>query len=298
MTYSIVARDPVTGEIAVGSESHFFGVGRLVGWLRPGIGGVATQSFVNVDYGPQGLDLIETGSSPEEALHALVSADPLSAYRQAGIVDSLGRSATFTGDRCVPSAAGVSADGVTVQGNMLTSDDVVHAALDVFRSTSGHISRRVLAAMRAAEDAGGDARGSQSAVLKVVSGSRSETPWRESVVDIRVDDHPDPISELERLVDVDRAFGVVGGILFTPGLMIGAYRDVPDSELESALADLAAAEGLLGENMEAAFWRGVLLARANRRTEADALFTSVFARSPQLDAYLDKVIAAGFLPGR
>jgi uncharacterized Ntn-hydrolase superfamily protein len=135
-------------------------------------------------------------------------------------------------------------------------------------------------------------------VLKVVSGSRSQTPWRESVVDIRVDDHPDPISELERLVDIDRAFGIVGGILFSPGLMIGAYHDVTDTELESALDGLAAAENLLGENMEAAFWRAVLLSRANRREEADALFASVFARSPQLDAYLDKVIAAGFLPGR
>lgn len=297
MTYSIVARDPETGELAMGSQSHFFGVGRLVGWLEPGVGTIATQAFVNVDYGPTGIALLGSGSSAPQVLDTLLDGDELREFRQIGIVDAHGGSAHFTGSRCVPSAGGYAADGVAVQGNMLASDAVYESMLGAFHAASGTVVDKVLAAMRAAEDAGGDARGSQSAVLKSVSGSRSATPWQESRIDLRVDDHPDPIGELERLLPIQRAFDAVGGVIFTPGLMLGPYEGVSEVRLESTLAMLASAEGALGDNLEAAFWRATLLARAGRTVEAETLYGSVFERGPHLAAYRDSIGAAGFLDG-
>jgi len=297
VTYSIVARDPETGELAMGSQSHFFGVGRLVGWLEPGVGAIATQAFVNVDYGPTGIDLLGRGASAEQVLDALLEGDELREYRQIGLVDAHGGSAHFTGSRCVPAAGGRAAPGVAVQGNMLASDRVHESMLSAFHDAKGTVADKVLAAMRAAEDAGGDARGSQSAVLKSVSGSRSATPWQETRIDLRVDDHPDPIGEIERLLPIQRAFDAVGGVIFTPGLMLGPYEGVSEERLEQTLTMLHDAEGTLGDNLEAAFWRATLLARAGRPAEAEALYASVFERGPHLAAYRDSIALAGFLDG-
>lgn len=296
MTYSIVARDPATGQFAIGAQSHFFAVGRLVAWIEPGVGAVATQSFVSIDYGPLGLRGLAQGADPRDVLAELRAEDSQTEFRQVGMVDALGRSAGFTGSACVPATHLMTSENVAVQGNMLASEAAITAMHEAYLIAEGDIADRVIAALRAAEDAGGDARGSQSASLLVGSGNRSDTPWREMTIDVRVDDNPDPITELERSLTVHRAFDTIGGILFTPRLMIGAYEDVTEDELEVALADLAAADSALGaDNAEAAFWRAVLLDRAGRSAEAAASFTEVFARAPHLRGYREKVHQAGFL---
>lgn len=296
MTYSIVARDPLTRQFAVGAQSHFFAVGRLVAWIEPGAGAVATQSFVDIDYGPLGLRGLAQGRHPQEVLDDLSAADGQRGFRQVGMVDAQGRSAAFTGAACIPAFLSISAENVAAQGNMLVSEDVVRAMLDAYRAEPGDLVDRVLAGLRAAEEAGGDARGSQSASLLVGSGTRSDTPWREIPIDIRVDDHPDPVGELERLVRVHRAFDQIGSILFAPGLMIGPYEGVPEADLDAALASLADADAVLGDNQEAAFWRAVLLERAGRADDAAQAFAAVFSRAGHLERYLEQVRIAGFLP--
>lgn len=295
MTYSILARDPETGAIGIGVQSHFFGVGRLVGWLESGLGGVATQAFVNVSYGPQGLDVLRSGASANSTLETLVASDELAGYRQVAVVDSEGRVASFTGDRCVPSAGSRHGEQAVAQGNMLASAAVYESMIDAFEASTAPFPERILAALRAAEDAGGDARGSQSAALRVASGKRSSAPWEEMLMDVRVDDHLDPIAELARLVSLHQAFDAIGEVLFAPRIMIGAFQNVTEAELDSALTALEEARSTLGDNQEAAFWKAVLLARAGQSAAAKSLFVEVFATAPQLRSYLNSIAGVGFL---
>lgn len=295
MTYSIVARDPETGQLGYGAQSHFFGVGRLVGWLAPGVGAVATQALVNLDFGPAGLEAMGRGQDPDDICASLMGGDDYIAYRQFAMVDATGRTAAHTGTACVPMAGYAAGDQVVAQGNMLADHDVYKAMIAAYSESKGPLSGRILAAMRAAEEAGGDARGAQSAAIKVVSGNPSATPWAETVVDIRVDDHLDPIAELGRLLPLHDAFSTVGGVIFAPRLMMGEFRDVPDAELEQTLARLTAADLALGTNLEAAFWRCALLARAGRREDAIAGFQALFERGPHLRAYLENVGRAGIV---
>ncbi len=297
MTYSIVARDPETGQLAVGAQSHFFGVGRLVDWGEAGIGAAATQAFVNVDHGPHAIERMRQGEDPQAALDALLGSDDNRAYRQVGAVDALGRAAAWTGESCAPTAGHLVGDGVTVQGNMLATTKVVPAMLEAFTSTRGELADRVLAAMVAAEDAGGDVRGSQSAVLRVWSPTRSATPWNEVQINLRVDDHDDPIGELARLLPRQRAFDLVGGVIFAPNLTIGPYEGVSPELLAEKLSGLEAAAELLGaSNREPDFWRAVLLARSGSGAEARALFDDLFAYRPGLRGFLAGIGPLGFLP--
>ncbi|MGC0362121.1 putative Ntn-hydrolase superfamily protein [Rhodococcus sp. 27YEA15] len=295
MTYSIVARDEETGRLGLASQSHFFGVGRLVGWLAPGVGAVATQAFVNIDFGPQALDRLAGGDRADDALKAVVAGDALSAYRQLAFVDATGTATAHTGSSCVPSSGHAIGPGVAAAGNMLADDTIPDRMVQAYRNSTGDLADRLVAALIAAEAAGGDARGSQSSCLRVVSGTPSTTPWNETIFDIRVDDHTDPVGELARLLPLHRAFDKVGSVMFAPRIMMGQYENVPDEELEQALGDLAAADAVLGDNSEARFWRAVLLARAGRRDEARTAFDSVFARAPHLKEYLKSAAAVGFL---
>ncbi|WP_019874249.1 DUF1028 domain-containing protein [Sporichthya polymorpha] len=296
MTYSIVAHDAETGQLAVAGQSHFFGVGRLVGWGEAGVGVAATQAFVNVDHGPHGIERMRAGEEPKAALDALLAADELAAYRQVGFVDASGRAAAHTGSSCAPHAGHLVGEGVTVQGNMLASPAVYTDMLDAYLATDGDLAERVMAAMQAAEAAGGDVRGSQSAVLRVYSGNRTDKPWNEVLLDIRVDDHPDPIGELARLLPRHRAFDLVGGVIFAPGLTIGPYEGVSDELLTEKLSGLAAAAELLGaDNREPDFWRAVLLARSGRTEEARALFADLFSYRPGLREFLAGIGPLGFL---
>ncbi|SNR88847.1 Uncharacterized conserved protein, Ntn-hydrolase superfamily [Haloechinothrix alba] len=297
MTYSIVAVDPDTGDLGIAAQSHFFGVGRLATWSESGVGAIATQAFVNVDFGPDGLAKLRAGVTPGEALDELLEEDDLREYRQLAVVDAAGRTASHTGALCVPASGGLRDDGVAVQGNMLASDAVYEAMLDAYQRAEGTLADRMLAGMTAAERQGGDVRGSQSAVMKVVSGTVSERPWQEVLLDVRVDDHHDPITELARLLPLHRAFDQLGTVMFAPRLMMGTYTGVSRDELESALDSLSRAREVLGDNLEAAFWQAVLLARAGRTEEAKALFVEIFARRERLRDFLTAISTVGFLDG-
>jgi uncharacterized Ntn-hydrolase superfamily protein len=197
VTYSIVGRDDATGELGVAVQSRAFGVG-MCAWARPGVGAIATQSFTERSYGPRGLDVLAAGESPEDGLAQLVEADDRHDFRQVAFLAADGRTAAHTGAACIPECGHTARDGVSAQGNMLASAAVWPAAADTFEATAGTLAQRLLAALDAAEEAGGDFRGRESAALLVVSGDRDVAFWQ-PVFDLRVESHDDPLGELRRL---------------------------------------------------------------------------------------------------
>ncbi len=197
MTYSIIGRDAFSGELGVAVQSRAFGVGKCA-WARPGVGAVATQSFTEAGYGPRGLALLAAGAAPADALAELLAADERRDFRQVAFLAADGRTAAHTGSACVPDCGDVSRQDVSVQGNMLGSPAVWHAAADMFSNGSGSLAERLLAALDTAEEAGGDFRGREAAALVVVSGDREKEPWQR-IFDLRVDNHPEPLQELRRL---------------------------------------------------------------------------------------------------
>ncbi|MEW6546803.1 MAG: DUF1028 domain-containing protein [Bacillota bacterium] len=205
-TFSIVACDLEAGEWGGAVASKFLAAGALVLYARAGVGAVATQSFVNTSYGPRGLDLMAAGASAHDALRILTEGDDQRYLRQAGMVDSQGRSATFTGERCFPWAGGITGDGFACQGNILVGEEVVQAMAEAFRSTAGPLSRRLLAALRAGDLAGGDRRGRQSAALLVMRAGGGYGGMSDRYIDLRIDDHPDPVAELARLLDLHELY--------------------------------------------------------------------------------------------
>jgi uncharacterized Ntn-hydrolase superfamily protein len=204
MTYSIVGRDETSGELGVAVQSRAFGVG-FCAWARPGIGAVATQSFTERGYGPRGLDLLAAGEAPADALARLVEADEQRDFRQVAFLAADGRTAAHTGAACIPDCGHVTRESVSAQGNMLASPAVWLAAADTFEGTEGPLAERLLAALDAAEEAGGDFRGRESTTLVVVPGDREEEPWQR-VFDLRVDNHPEPLHELRRLHGIAAAY--------------------------------------------------------------------------------------------
>jgi uncharacterized Ntn-hydrolase superfamily protein len=204
VTYSIIGRDEATGELGVAVQSRAFGVG-LCAWARPGVGAVATQAFTERSYGPLGLDLLAAGESPADALAQLLRADEQRDFRQVAFLAADGRTAAHTGAACVPDCGHTARDGVSAQGNMLASPAVWHAAADTFAEAEGSLAERLLAGLEAAEEAGGDFRGREAAVLLVVSGDPGQKPW-EPAVDLRVDNHEEPLRELRRLHRIAAAY--------------------------------------------------------------------------------------------
>ena len=267
-TFSIVARDSITGEMAVGVQSHWFSVGALVPWGKSGVGVVATQSFVNPAYGPNGLELMEKGKSSTVALKELVSKDEGKEFRQVAFLDASGRAAAFTGEKCVESAMHHVGDNFSVQANMMLNDDVIPAMKKAFTENSKlPLAERVVAALKAAQDAGGDIRGKQSAALIVVGATKVVNSWEDKKIDLRVDDHPEPLLELERLLKVARAYEFMN-----KGDLAMEAGDVND-----ALLQYGKAENLFPENLEMKFWKAVALANSKRFNEAIPVFKSIFA---------------------
>lgn len=207
-TFSIVARDPKTGDLGIAVASRFLAVGAVVPWARAGIGAVATQSFANVAYGPDGLALLATGKSAADALEMLTKADERAAFRQAGVVDAKGRAATFTGERCKPWAGGKTGEGWAAQGNLLAGAEVLESmgkAFDKARTSGeGELAEWLVAALAAGDAAGGDKRGRQSAALLVVRAKGGYAGGNDRYVDLRVDDHASPAKELRRLLELHR----------------------------------------------------------------------------------------------
>lgn len=206
MTFSIVGFDPNTKELGIAVQSKFLGVGAVVPWAKAGVGAVATQSYANTTYGPKGLELLATGKSAQETMDALTSEDEQAEFRQAGIVDANGNAATFTGEKCYDWAGGVTGPNFAAQGNILVSEETVQAMAKTFQQTEGTLAERLLKALDAGQDAGGDSRGMQSASLLVVKEKGGYAGLNDRYIDLRVDDHPDPIKELIRIYELQQLY--------------------------------------------------------------------------------------------
>jgi uncharacterized Ntn-hydrolase superfamily protein len=248
-TYSIVALDPATGELGVAVQSHWFSVGSLCAWARPGVGAAATQSVVEPAHGPHALDRIADGKSASEALAELIAADPLGAVRQVGVVDAEGDAAVHTGPDCIPCAGDAVGAHWTCQANMMARETVPAAMSAAFEHADGELAARLLAALDGAEAEGGDVRGRQSAALLVVP-PEGET-WQ-ARVDLRVEDHPDPLRELRRLYELQRAYELAG----RADELLAADRPADAGELYRRAAGMAPASD------ELLFWAGLALAHA------------------------------------
>jgi uncharacterized Ntn-hydrolase superfamily protein len=267
-TFSIVARDPETGDIGVAVQSHYFSVGPIVPWAEPGVGAVATQSLVEVSYGPKGLDLMRDGRSAEQALKELLSQDEHADVRQVAMVDTKGNVAAHTGTKCIADAGDQVGTGYSVQANLMANDKVWPAMARAYEASKGDLAERLLAALEAAQKAGGDIRGQQSAAIVIVKGKRSSRPWADRVMDLRVEDSAKPIAELRRLVTTWRAYRNVdeGDALVTEG------------KVEEAMQAYTRAAKLAPSNNEILFWQATTLWKLGREKEATPIFKKVFAR--------------------
>ena len=205
-TFSIVGYDPETGALGVAVQSKFFAVGSVVPWAEAGVGAIATQSYANTTYGPNGLKRLKSGLSAEQTLERLIADDPGRAKRQVGIVDAKGNVANYTGDECNEWAGAVSGKHYTAQGNILAGEDVVKAMGKAFEETEGELADKLMAALFAGQEAGGDTRGQQSAALLVVQEQRGYGGFNDRYIDLRVDDAEKPIEELQRLLEIHKEF--------------------------------------------------------------------------------------------
>jgi uncharacterized Ntn-hydrolase superfamily protein len=269
-TYSIVARDPNTGEMGVAVQSHWFSVGSMVAWAEAGVGAVATQSFVEPSYGPLGLDLMRAGKSAPEALKALLAGDAHAEVRQVAMVDAQGRTATHTGAKCIPSAGHEQGAGFSVQANLMENARVWPAMAKAYRESAGDLPERLLAALEAAQGEGGDIRGKQSAAILIVKGKSSGKPWADKVFDLRVEDNPAPLVELRRLVTLQRAYGhaQAGDDLMT------------DKKVEEALQEYAQAARLAPQVVELPYWQACALASSGHLEESLPIFHKIFEKEP------------------
>jgi uncharacterized Ntn-hydrolase superfamily protein len=274
VTYSIVARDSETGELGVAIQSRAFRAGGVVPWALPGVGAVATQSFTERSYGPLGLELLRAGKTPGQALAGLVAADPEQAVRQVAIVDAEGRTAAHTGEACIPEAGHRTGDGYSVQANMMRSAEVWPAMAEAFEAADGSLARRLLAALDAAEAAGGDWRGQQAAGLLVVAGvTEAGSAW-DIVSDLRVDDHPEPLVELRRLLDLEEG-----------------YRNLPESRDPVATARAA---GL--SDLDVRWAEIIAAAHTGELDRARELLAPLLAEEPRWAVYARALAARGVLP--
>ena len=284
-TYSIVARDPATGQLGVAVQSHWFSVGSLVTWARAGVGAVATQSFVLVDYGPDGLRLMTEGTSAPDALAQLVAADGGRAVRQVAMIDAAGNVAAHTGDMCIQAAGQLVGENFSVQANLMLSAEVWPAMDKAFRAAEGSLAMRMLAALEAAEATGGDIRGRQSAAILIVSGEKQEQPWQGVKMELRVEDHPDPLVELRRLIRVHQAYEHMNA-----GDLAVEHKDN-----EGALREYAAAQAMFPDNLEMKFWHAVALANMGRLKESYPLFKTVFRQDQNWRTLLPRMPASGLI---
>ena len=269
MTYSIVARDERTGELGVAVQSHYFSVGSIVSWARAGVGAVATQSNAEISYGPLGLELMGSGKSAPEALEALLRADDKPESRQVAMVDSKGRAAAHTGAKCIPYAGHVVGDHFSCQGNIMRSEKVWTSMHDAFLSHAElPLAERLVATLGAGEAAGGDIRGKQSAALVVVSADISPSYWAGKLFDLRVEDHPDPVPELKRLLRYQRGYDWV-----SKGDEYLASKKYP----EARTAYQRALE-LVPEVDELKYWAGISLLATDQRERGLNLVKEVYAK--------------------
>jgi uncharacterized Ntn-hydrolase superfamily protein len=286
MTYSIVARDPVTGELGVAVQSHYFSVGSVVPWTEAGVGAVATQASAELSYGPLGLELMRAGKSAPDALRELVAADADASRRQVAMVDAKGNTAVHTGEICIAYAGHRTGNGVTVEANMMERDTVPDAMLAAYESTTGPLAERLLAALDAAEAEGGDIRGKQSAAMSISSGPRQDKPWKGDKLDLRVEDHPDPLVELRRLVQVQRAYRLADA-----AEKAGTAGDIPE-----AIAKMMEAMQLSPGNPEISFWAAMGAAMSGQMPMAKQLLAQAVAVDPRWADLVGRLPPTGMFP--
>jgi len=284
-TYSIVARDPETGQLGVAVQSHWFQVGPIVPWAEAGVGAVATQSFVKVEYGPRGLQLMRNGHSSQRALDTLLADDEARDVRQVAMIDAQGRVATWTGENCIREAGHRLGAGYSVQANLMDRAEVWPAMARAYEDAEGDFPARLLAALEAAEAEGGDIRGMQSAALIVVRAESTGNPWEDRVVDLRVDDHAEPLAELRRLLGLHRAYAE----------MNAGDEAVAADDIDGAVARYSAAAAMAPEIAEIPFWQAVTLFDSGKEAEALKIFREVFARESRWIEVVQRLPASGLL---
>jgi uncharacterized Ntn-hydrolase superfamily protein len=284
-TYSIVAMDRKTEQIGVAVQSHWFAVGALCPWIEPGVGVIATQSMVEVSYGPKGLGLLRDGKPAQLALDELLEADDGKELRQVAIVDAQGNVAAHTGKRCIAEAGHQIGDSFSAQANMMLNNTVWSAMASAFENTQDNLANRLLSALQAAQAAGGDIRGKQSASLLVSKNIKDDTPWKNILTDLRVDDHPDPIIELKRLLDIQYAYD----------LMNEGDNLLAKNENEAAKIKYQQAAKLAPDIEELPFWHAVTLADTGKLDEALPIFERVFSINKNWSLLVQRLPASGLL---
>jgi uncharacterized Ntn-hydrolase superfamily protein len=284
-TYSIVARDPVSGEMGVAVQSHWFSVGSMVTWAAAGVGAIATQSFVNPAFGPQGLELLEQDITAPEALKILIEADPGQAVRQLAIVDAYGNVAAHTGTGCIPAAGHQLGHNFSVQANLMLNEQVWPAMAAAFEASHGPLAERLIVALEAAQSVGGDIRGQQSAALLVVNGQNSGKVWADRLIELRVEDHPQPNQELKRLLQVHRAYEQMN-----QGDLAMERHDIAGAQ-----AAYQAAHALYPDNLEMQFWHAVALTNGGQPKEALPMFKAIFAQDNAWAMLIERLPAVGLL---
>ena len=293
-TFSIVARDPQTGELGVAVQSHWFAVGSNVIWAEAGVGAVATQSFIDPSYGQLGLELMRAGRSAPQALRGLLQADPGRDVRQVAMIDSQGRVDSWTGARDIQSAGNIVGNNFSVQANLMSNDRIWPAMAQAFQAAKGDLADRMLAALDAAQAAGGDIRGRQSAALIVVAARSTGQPWKDRRFDLRVDDSSQPLPELRRLVALQRAYNH----------MNAGDAAVEHNDNEGALREYSSAEQIAeklpgidpSRLAEMRYWHAVALVTMKRVDEALPLFRQAFAAHREWATLTPRLPKAGLLP--
>jgi len=285
-TFSIVARDPATGELGVAVQSHWFSVGSIVAWAEAGVGAVATQSFVDPSYGKNGLELMRAGKSAPDTLKELLEKDAGREVRQVAMIDAQGRVDAWTGKDDIQSAGHIVGSNFSVQANLMLNDKIWPAMARAFESTKGDLADRMLAALDAAQAAGGDIRGRQSAALIVVTGKPTGMAWKDRTFDLRVDDSPQPLVELRRLVRLQRAYNH----------MNAGDLAVEKKDNEGALREYGAAEKLVPNSAEMIYWHAVALVNMGRVEESLPLFRRVFAMDRNWITLTPRLPKSGLLP--
>ena len=284
-TFSIVARDTATGEMGVAVQSHWFSVGSIVTWGEAGVGVIATQSFVNPAFGPEGLALLKNGLTPKQAVKMLITNDKGRDVRQLAILDGTHKPANYTGKKCIPAAGGIVGKDFTVQANLMLNDKVWPAMAKAFRETKGPLAERMVAALEAAQSVGGDIRGKQSAALLVVKGKSTGKIWEDRSIDLRVEDSPSPIKELKRLLKVHRAYDH----------MNAGDLAVEHGDMTLAMKEYSTAEKMFPDNEEMKYWHAVTLTNIGRLKEALPIFKEVFAANKNWAILAPRLLKVGQL---
>ncbi len=284
-TYSIVARDSVTGDIGVAVQSHWFSVGTTVIFGEAGVGVVATQSLVNPSYGPKGLALMKQGLSPEQALTALVENDEGEMYRQVAFLNIKGDTAAHTGSSCIDEAGHRQGKNFSVQANMMLKNTVWDAMAIAFETTEGSLSERIMAALKAAQDEGGDIRGKQSAAILIVKGKSTGNSWDDTIIDLRVEDHENPIQELERLVKMHKAYDYMNkGDL---------AMEVGDSKKAEAL--YLNAQKLFPNNLEMQYWYAINALNNKDYEKAHVVLKAIFEKDKNWQVLIPRLVKSKLL---